>query len=181
MEVEYELTADDLYAFQWRATQRSASVRRMRRKVYIWLFVAVLLVSIVPAIGRDGFVISRVSWFFLFTFFPLVAGLSWVFERRGTRSAIREFVEKEKPDKGQIGKHTLVLSDDGLTESTVVGEQRTSWVGIDRVEQDPDYIFIYTGPSAAHVVPKRAFAYAADAERFQEFARSHVLSDAQRG
>jgi hypothetical protein len=70
----------------------------------------------------------------------------------------------------------LSLSDDGFSESTVVGEQRTSWAGVDRVEQNADYIFIYTSPVAAHIVPRRAFASAEDAERFYEFALSHASS-----
>ena len=44
--------------------------------------------------------------------------------------------------------------------------------GVDRVEQNPDYIFIYTAPVAAHVIPKRAFRDAQEAERFYQFSRA---------
>jgi hypothetical protein len=170
MEIEYELTADDLYAFQWRAAHKSPTIRRARRNVYMLLFVAFFLMALVPAIGADGFDISRFGFVFFIVGYAVVAGLTWLFEKRGTRSTILELVGKEKPEKGQLGKHKLSLSDDGLSESTVVGEQRTSWAGVDRVEENADYIFLYTTPSAAHIVPKRAFARADDAERFYEFA-----------
>ena len=58
MEVEYELTLADLYAFQWRAVYNSALGRRITRKVYLGWFLALLLFSLVPAIGPDGFVLS---------------------------------------------------------------------------------------------------------------------------
>jgi hypothetical protein len=81
-------------------------------------------------------------------------------------------LKEEKPGKGQLGKHRIVLSANGLAESTAVGESRTSWAGVDRVEQDPHYIFIYTSPAAAHVVPKRAFKDLRAAEDFYHLTRA---------
>lgn len=171
-DVAYELTRDDLYALQWRAAHVSSVARRSRRNAYIYLLLAVVLIAIVPAIGGDGFVISRVSFGFIAIGFPLVAGLMWVLEQRMLRRTILKLLEEEKQDKGQLGKHSMTLTEDGLVESTVVGESRNSWAGIHRVEQNPDYIFLYTAPIAAHLVPKRAFNDPGDADRFFEFARS---------
>jgi hypothetical protein len=173
MEVDYELTRNDLYAFQWRATQVSPVARRARRKLYIYLFLAVLLLAIVPAIGADGFVVSRVSFGFLLIFFPLVAGITWLLEKRLTRRTILELLKDEVPEKGQLGKHSVKLDDGGVFETTAVGESRTSWAGVNRVEQSPGYIYIYTTPSAAFIVPKRAFADVRDAEDFYQFGGSH--------
>jgi hypothetical protein len=170
MEVSYELTSEDLYAFQLRAVQRSPIAKRSRRNMYIGFFVAVLIVGIVPAIGSDGFVISRVSFGFIVISFAVVTSLAWLLERRMTHSAIRQLIKEEKPDKGQLGRHTVKLEETGVAESTEVGEQRTSWRGIDRVEQDDGYIFIYTTPAAALLIPKRAFSSPIDAEKFHELA-----------
>jgi hypothetical protein len=87
MEVKYQLTSEDLYAFQWRAAYTSPRGRRARRKPYIYLFLTLLLVALLPAIGSDGFVMARV----------------WLFERRLIRRAIQELVKQEKPDNGQLG------------------------------------------------------------------------------
>jgi hypothetical protein len=170
MEVEYEITPEDLYAFQWRGVYRSPIGRRMRLKVYVYLFLAFLLVSLLPAIGADGFTVSRVSFTFLAVTFPVVALLTWYFERRQTRRVILEILKKEKPDRGQLGRHKVSLNEAGLLEATAVGESRTSWAGVDRVEQDGEYIFIYTAPHAAHIIPKRAFAEAREAESFYQLA-----------
>jgi YcxB-like protein len=37
---------------------------------------------------------------------------------------------------------------------------------VDRIEQNPDYIFIYTSPLAAHIIPNRAFRDARETEAF---------------
>jgi hypothetical protein len=172
MEVDYELTREDLYAFQWRAVFASPRGRRARRTVYLIWLLALVLVSIVPAIGPDGFVISRVSFTFLVVAFPIVALAQWYLERRLERRAILQLLQEEKPGRGQLGRHRMVLSEEGVVEGTAVGESRSSWAGVDRIEQNPDYIFIYTAAAAAHVIPKRAFRDLQEAESFYQLART---------
>jgi hypothetical protein len=170
MEIEYELTREDLFAFQWRAVFESPRGRRMRGGVYLFWFLALLVFSIVPAIGPDGFDLSRVSFTFLAVTFPIVALTQWFLERRLMRRAILRLLADERPDRGQLGKHRLVMSEEGLVESTAVGESRSSWAGVNRIEQNLDYIFIYTSPAAAHVIPRRAFRTVREAEDFYRFA-----------
>jgi YcxB-like protein len=169
VEIEYQLTPEDLFAFQWRAAYMSPKSRRLRRRPYLYLFLAFLLIALLPAIGSSGFVIARVNLVLLVVIFPLVSGLYWVLQRQMLRRAIHGLVGEEKADKGQLGTHTIALSEQGLVERTAVGESRTSWAGVDRVEQNDDYIFIYTSPIAAHLIPKRAFA-GSQAQEFVDFA-----------
>lgn len=172
VEVEYELTRDDLYAFQWRGVFVSPRGRRVRRTVYLLWVLAVLLFAIVPAIGADGFVISRVSFTFIVVAILIAFLFQWCLDRWLIRRTILRLLEDEKPGKGQLGRHRMVVSEQGLVESTAVGESRTSWGGVDRIEQDPHYIFIYTSPGAAHVIPKRAFRGADEADAFYRFSRA---------
>lgn len=172
MEVEYELTRDDLFAFQWRAAYTSAAARRRRRKVYATWFLALLIFAVVPAIGSDGFVLARVRFGFLLIAFPVVTVVQWVLERRLMRKAILHLLRQEKPERGHLGRHHVALTESGVLEQTAVGESRTSWAGVDRVEQDPHYIFIYTSPAGAHVVPKRAFGNAQEADAFYQRVRA---------
>ena len=172
MEVEYELTPDDLYAFQWHGAFVSSSGRRARRTAYLLWVLAVLLFAIVPAIGADGFTISRVSFTFILVAIAIGFLFQWLMERWLMRRAIRQLVKDEKPGKGLLGRHRIVVSRDGLIESTAVGESRTSWAGVDRIEQDPHYIFIYTSLVAAHVIPKRAFRDPQEADAFYRFSQA---------
>jgi hypothetical protein len=172
MEVEYELTRDDLYAFQWRAAFSSGIGKRARRWAYLAWFVAIVLFAILPAIGADGFVISRISFKFILVAYPIAALGQWFFETRLTRRLILRLLKDEKPGRGQLGKHRLAMNEEGIVESTGVNQSRTSWIGVDRVEQNADYIFIYTSPHAAHMIPKRAFRDPQEAEAFYQFART---------
>jgi YcxB-like protein len=174
LEVDYEITLEDLYAFQWRAAFQSARARRARRVPYLLWLLAILLWSIVPAIGPHGLTLSRVNVTAMLISLVVVFVLQWCLERWLVRHAIRQLLEDERPDRGQLGRHRLVLTEEGLTESTAVGETRTRWSGVDRVEQSADYIYIYTSPAAAHVIPKRAFPAAEGAEAF------YALSQARR-
>jgi hypothetical protein len=170
MQVDYELTGDDLYAFQLRALHKSPIVKRSRRNMYVGVILALLILTIVPAIGSDGFVFSRVSIGFIAIPLVIVVALTWLIEKPMARKAIRQIVQQEKPDKGQLGRHTVKLEETGVVESTAVAEQRISWAGIDRVEHDPDYIYIYTTPMSALVIPKRAFTSSVEAEKFHDLA-----------
>ena len=172
MEIEYEITRDDLYAFQWRAAFDTPRGRRARRNIYLGWLLAVVLFAIVPAIGADGFTFSRISFGFILIALPLAFLFQWWFERRVMRRGIRQLLKDERPDRGLLGRHRVVLSDEGVVESTTVNETRTSWAGVDRVEQNPDYIFIYVSAAGAHVIPKRAFADRQGADDFYRLAQS---------
>ena len=172
MEVEYELILDDLYAFQWRGVFVTPRGRRVRRTVNLLWVLAVLLFAIVPAIGADGFAISRVSFTFIVVAIPITFLFQWCLDRWLVRRVILRLLKDEKPGKGQLGRHRIVVSQEGLIESTAVGESRTSWGGVDRIEQDPHYIFIYTSPAAAHVIPKRAFRDPEEADAFYQLSRA---------
>ena len=65
------------------------------------------------------------------------------------RRAILQPLKQEKPGKGQLGSHRVVLTEDGVVERTAA----------------------YTSPAAAHVIPKRAFRNIQEAEGFYEFGR----------
>jgi hypothetical protein len=172
MEIEYELTPDNLYAFQWRAVFASRRGRRAARTVYLLWFLALLLISALPAIGADGFVISRMNFSFLVVALPIVFLVQWCLERWLVRRAILQLLKEERPGRGQLGKHRMVVGKDGLIESTAVGESRTSWAGVDRIVQNGEFIFIYTSAAGAYVIPKRAFRDAQKAEGFYQLTRA---------
>ena len=170
MEVEYELTPDDLYHFHWRSGRRSPVAKRARIKAYLSLFFLFFILSFLSGLGSEGFDFSRANLLWIGIFFPGCAILMWIFEKRQTRRAILDLVKEEKPGRGQLGAHTISLNEEGLVESTAVGESRTSWAGVNRVEQDEKYIYIYTAPHAALIVPRRAFHSSQEAESFYQLA-----------
>ena len=170
MEVEYQLTPDDIFHFQWRASRMSSFAKRGRFKNYLFLFLCFVGFTVLPAIDSEGFHLSYVNLTWIAVVFPILILILVFLERRGTRRAIHELVKEEKPNQGQLGVHKITLNESGVVERTVVGESHTTWAGVHRIEQDRDYIFIYTQAHAAHVIPKRGFSSAQQAEAFYHFA-----------
>src|SRR6185437_1409892 len=157
VDVAYDLTKDDLFAFQWRAARRR---RKLLGPSDLALLAAALLVLVLLERGgrtRLGWltVVSDLSGILVFVGTTAVL-LSWM-TRRSARRALRRLVDDERPEGGSLGAHRVTLTEKECIEVTAVGESRTSWAGVDRVEQDEQYIYIYTGPHAALVVPRRAF------------------------
>ena len=104
-----ELTRAVLYAFQWRAAFQSARSRRARRVPSLLWLLAILLWAIVPAIGPDGFTLSRVSFTFIVVSLLVTFLFQWCLEQWLVRHAIRQLLKDERPDRGQLGRHRLVL------------------------------------------------------------------------
>jgi hypothetical protein len=62
----------------------------------------------------------------------------------------------------------------GVFESARGRRARRTVYGVDSIEQSPDYIFIYTTPSAAHIIPKRAFRDPQAADAFYQFSGARM-------
>jgi hypothetical protein len=82
-------------------------------------------------------------------------------------------IEKEGRNRGIWGKHTIVLQEKELVESSDAGHTNAWWSAVERVEQNDDYIFIYTSANAAHVIAKRSFRDDQQAKEFYELARGY--------
>jgi hypothetical protein len=175
MEVEYELTPDDLYHFQWRAGTRSPAVKRAKLGAYLSVIFLFSLLTVLSGLGSEGFDFSRASWMWIVWIFPVAIAM-WLFEKRQMRRTILAFVKEEKPGRGQLGAHKISLNEAGLVESTAVGESRTSWDGVNRIEHDEKFIYIYTAPHAAHIIPKRAFRSPQEAESFYQASRIKTIA-----
>jgi hypothetical protein len=61
------------------------------------------------------------------------------------------------PALGMLGKHKLQVTEQGLTVMTSVNSSFQTWAGVHSIQEDDQYIFIYTTPISAHIIPKRAF------------------------
>ncbi|MEN1937069.1 YcxB family protein [Paenibacillus sp. 102] len=57
-----------------------------------------------------------------------------------------------------LGKHKVQITDEGIIETNSGGETKRKWKGIEKVEENEAYIFIYVSSMSANIVPKTAFA-----------------------
>jgi hypothetical protein len=167
MEVNYELTADDLAALTWHHSQTSPLMRR-----YYWVGLLLppaaylLLALLFLGAGQPSFYLFPLLFSFAYLLlFPRL-------RRRRINSYVRRLV-REGRNKGTLGPHRMAISREGLVDATEVGEAKTLWAGIERVEESADYIFIYKSALSAYVVPKRAFRDAHQSGQFFAAARAY--------
>ena len=70
-----------------------------------------------------------------------------------------------------FGQHHLLLHEDCLELRTPYSQGTIRWEAVERVEQDEDYIFIYTSSLNAHIIHKRYFPSVDHAQAFFALAQ----------
>lgn len=73
---------------------------------------------------------------------------------------------EEGDNKNLFNQRTLVLTDDGITETSSIGESQIRWDKINHLEETEDYLYIYVSSVSAHIVPKRVFENLSEQEKF---------------
>ena len=167
MEINYELDARDLIAFQKHFYKTSPTNRNLRRYLYLFFVAFAAYFNLLEF--RIPFA-ARLFWFAVSLGVSLLvmAFWSWVINAYAFKRTV-----PTKPDNGVLGPHQLILSEKALTETTPVNETTHSWKGVDRIEQNEDYVYIFVTPQAAHIVPKRFFFDRPAAEHFYDTARRY--------
>jgi hypothetical protein len=108
-----------------------------------------------------------------FVFFVTLSSLSIFGYPFYYRWAIKRNAKKiyaAAKSQGILGEHTLTLAAEGFTTACSANESKINWSGVERIDSDEQYIYIYTSPLQAHVIPKRAFSSDEEAMTFLQTA-----------
>lgn len=173
MQVEYQLTLEDLVAFNWHYSRTSATARRIYWSNLAWMICATLIVVVIwPGWGVWGRVLYFIGFSLVFLLiYP--AYYRWIVTHNSRK------LYSEGQNKGVIGNHIIAIDAEGFTETSDVGESRTTWDGVERIDQSDEYVLLYTSPVMAHIIPKRAFVGDHEATRFYEQAQSYLSGGAR--
>jgi hypothetical protein len=166
LEVNYEIENKDLYAASWFSMRRSPLSKRMN----ILFLLFSLIVAANNALMAKPTAIARLSAVFdslilSFLIYAFWAAVICLLMLGSTISG--------KRNKGVIGWHKITLQEAKLVETTAVNESHAEWFGVDRIEETPNYLFIYVTPTNAHVIPKRAFRSPEEAGKFVRLAKKY--------
>ena len=71
---------------------------------------------------------------------------------------------------GVLGKHTYIISSEGLRESTCANEGLQKWNGVQTVGKSPNFKFIRITSYMFHLIPRRAFCSQQEFESFYVMA-----------
>jgi hypothetical protein len=160
LRVTYTSTLADLFRFNLYLLPRA-------RGIYIIgaIFILGISYSTVPTLYRSDaiFVVKVVTYLVILLLTSSVVALI----------SLMAFLASYVPrlNKGILTEHTITLSADGFTETTLVNKTESTWAGLVRLGQTRGYIFLFISASAAHVIPKRAFASCEDAVEFYDYAK----------
>jgi len=168
MQIQYQLDIDDLVAFSLHHSRVSKNLKRRLLLTQAWgVFCSLMIALIWPGWSTT----VKVIFFGVSSAFWVIAYpryYRWVIKRNTRRNY------SEGHNRGIVGEHVIVIDPEGVKEVSEVGESTTVWSGIERVEENDNYLFLYTGPIQAHVIPKRGFADDQQITEFSQLARSYL-------
>ncbi|HEV2708041.1 MAG TPA: YcxB family protein [Pyrinomonadaceae bacterium] len=167
MEIIYHLEPRDVVAFQRYAYRTSPATRKMRLYLYIF-FAAIAAYNFLTSSAYSlatrivSLFVDLAIFYLIFLFWTVVVG-EYLFRRSVPQGQ----------NNGVTGWHKLTLGEREIVEQTNVNEGHHLWEGVDRVEQDASYIYLFITNNQAHIIPKRAFENERHAEDF--YARASAL------
>lgn len=153
MEIDYYLSEEDYLNFNMfhvKNSKTAAKSLKLQRFLMPLFFIAFAYVF--SAIADVSF------WGLFITFFIL--SILWViFYPKYFYSIVNRQTKKmiqEGDNEGLLGKHYLVMTEEGITETTSSGETRVSWAGLKEFAEDDDNFYLYNSGLSAIILPKKA-------------------------
>ncbi len=160
MTVEYEITKEDVSAFNLYHHRHSPTARRQYLRA--WFFPAVIF--LLACIGiwyladreRGTPVRTFLDLLPLFSVVPFyLLYYPWAY-RRKVRKVVDGMVSEGR-NRGLFGRHRLTISPENVTDSSEHRQSSTMWSGVERVVTTDTHAYIYTSAMAAIIVPGRVF------------------------
>jgi YcxB-like protein len=177
MEVEYELTPEDIRAFQ-RYHQKHPLVPPKGRLIAFFVWIVFL-------VGTAGFLMLPRQIFLpeldvLLGLVPGAAvgmlltlvGLS-LYARFIQSNAIRKTLQEGRNEEKSLGWRRLSIDPHAIRTASAFSSSSFFWEGLDAVVATDDYAFLYITTRMAHVIPRRAFPDDRAFDDFVEMARRY--------
>ena len=148
-EIEFEITERSLTAFNEHHAQYVPKLKKaMERHRILWPVGIVLLAGYAWHRGGEPFFVAGM----------VATALLWsLIVPRTLRDVYRKSVRKhysELEKKDMYGTHKMQVKESALVEFSPGGRSTTGWDKIMRVDELPDYAFVYIDTNTALIIPK---------------------------
>ena len=167
MDIEYEISTDDMVAFHLHQNEHSLAGRGCR-----WGFQ--LFFGMISAAGSVIYFI--VGDYLMASVWLAAAVLLVVLAPRILRGSIKRQIVRlyrRGDNRGGIGTHRLSLTPEAMVDVAGESESRVAWSDVEKIAATDDHLFIYISAESAIVVPRRAFSDDAGWAEFGEAARQY--------
>ncbi len=176
--IHYEMTQQDLEAFQWYYFHHSPTLRRQQRntRMIVTVFAPCLALLVLPVLFRNdmnyavSIPILIVYAILIFILYPQV--VKWQYKRNVRKLLI------EGPAKSFPRKCTLRLHPNSIETQSQIGRNTIHWSAIEQIATTNEHLFMFMNTASAVIVPKRAFetdeeyvAFLETAERYRQMAQ----------
>lgn len=153
MEVRFELTRDDFWAFNRHVLLHVNPFRRNVILNAVGTYLTATLVGVWLGEGVGAALAMGLA--------AGSAGLAawWLASKR-------QAVGMLSGRPGVLGQRTLSVTPEGIHQRTRAFEELTRWPGIQRIVEDREHIYFFVETHMAHIVPKRTFPSEGEAARF---------------
>ncbi|MGV8907621.1 MAG: YcxB family protein [Propionicimonas sp.] len=182
--LEFTLDRADLAAFaahQARENGEEAARTGRLRLASAWLvgvagYLVVVLLTTVPLLLNAQLLWAAIGEFVSLTFGLTLGFLDW---RKGgvltTPLLARRYHSRAREALAATGAERRFTRDAaGFTVTSGSRSSTVAWAEVQRIVETPDHYFVYTGPSEAHIVPRRDRE--AETKAFVEAIREHLQS-----
>lgn len=152
MEINYHLTEEDYLNFNMyhvknsKAAMKSLNLQRFLSPVFFIIF-AYMFSSLVEIEFLGIFITFLVISILWIIFYPKYF---YAHVRRQTKKMIQE-----GENEGLLGSHHLLMTEEGIIETTSSGETRVNWSSLKDFKEDDDNFYIYNSGLSAIILPKR--------------------------
>ena len=170
MEFEYEITKEDFLAFNLYHAKHSETVKNA---LFKQRFIVPIIFLFLP------FVFYWITGEFLIEVsigFMLISILWLVFYPKYFYGYIKRNVSKvlnEGSSDNLLGKRVFVITEDGFIEKSKAGETKVHWSGIEKVEENEKYYFLFYSVISAYIIPKRDLPDKDTQEEFKQALRKN--------
>jgi hypothetical protein len=174
MEVSYTTTLDDYVAYSLHTLKRSPSMKLRFALAWAllpigcWFGAALLVGSNSPAAAMLA--AGGAAYAIIYPF------VHWAW----TASAVRAYAQ-DLGARGVIGRITLILADDTLTERTESVQSVACWRDMKGVEVIGDCTYIYVTGLLAAIIPRHGFERPEDYEAVRDFAVAKLGKHVEQG
>lgn len=170
MKIDFILTKEDYIAYNIHHIEHSPS---MRKSLNIQRYGLAMIFLVFPFIIASLTSIPLPVWLVVYgTVFIVWIKFYPKYFISSTKKRIVRLIE-EGNSANLLGERSILLTEDGVEEISPQGESRTTWGSIEKIDETEDYIYIYTSPINAYLVPTRAFEGTAQKSEFLQLLRNH--------
>lgn len=154
MKIDFQLTEQDYIDFNVYHMENSKTIKK---SVFIQRYIISLIFLIAPFVFYN---FADIPFSISMAIFGIIYVIWIAFYPQYLKKSVAKRISKmleEGNNSDFLGSHSISLTEEGLEESSRLGETKKSWSAIERIDITEAHIFIYASAVSAYIIPTRAF------------------------